>query len=246
MESDAHYFRVGLYLVGLMLAAAFFTIWLATSGSETDEDYRIYFNESVSGLSVGSAVKYRGVNVGRVETITINKKDPRLIRVDVKIAEMTPVKTDTVAVLKLQGITGTVFIELTGGEPRARNLADVTPRGETPVIPSQASSINAIMNQLPVILDKLAGFADQMNKITSDENVARLNEAFANLTAISGDIRLILRGTKGNIIESAEQVNGAMQNLRKASRHVSTVTEQVKENPSALVFPPPEEGIPAP
>lgn len=245
METDKHYFRVGLYLVGLSLALAFFSVWLVSSGSEDDVPYRVYFAESVSGLSVGSAVKYRGVNVGKVESITINKKDPRLIRVDLSISEATPVKTDTVATMKLQGITGTVFIELTGGEPSAQNLEEVS-KTKIPIIPSQVSSINAIMNQLPLIMDKLASFADQMNKITSDENVKSLNEAFGNLRAITGDMRIVLRDTKGNIIDSTEQISGTMGNLRKASRDISTVTGRVKEDPSALIFPAEEQGIAAP
>lgn len=246
METDKQYFKVGVFLIGISLMAALFTVWLVTSGEESDETYRIYFAESVSGLSEGSPVKYRGVNVGKVETIRISSIDTRLIRVDVKISESTPVKTDTVAALKLQGITGTVFIELTGGEPEAKNLIEATKKGRMPVIPSQPSSINAVMNQLPQIMDKLSKFADQMNKLTSDENIHKLSEAFANIAESSGEIRTTLRDTRGNIVDSTEQISGTMGNLRRASRNVNIVTERIKDDPSSLIFPSEEEGIPAP
>ena len=43
---------------------------------------------------------------------------------DVRVLKSTPIKTDTVASLKLQGITGVVFIELTGGSPKAHLLSE--------------------------------------------------------------------------------------------------------------------------
>jgi phospholipid/cholesterol/gamma-HCH transport system substrate-binding protein len=247
MENEQHYFRVGVYIIVLVLGMALFAMWLMSSGLKHSTEYRIYFTESVSGLSLGSPVKYRGVSVGQVKEIGIDKNDPRKIWVNVEVSNDTPVKVGTVAGLKLQGITGTVFIELSGDVAAdAKDLADATPHDKTPVIPSQASSINAIMNQLPQILDKLSHFADQLDKLTSDENIAQFTGALQNLNAITGDTRQVLRDTKGNIIESTEQLDQTMTNLRKASRDVSSVTDRVKDDPSSLIFPPEEQGIPAP
>lgn len=246
METDKHYFTVGLWLAILCLTCAFFTVWLVTSGQESDERYRIYFAESVSGLSEGSPVKYRGVSVGAVASIHIDSTDSRLIRVDVKVRQDTPVKVDTMAALKLQGITGTVYIELSAGDPHAKDIRDVAEKGTVPVIPSQASSITAIMNQMPQIMDRLASFAEQMNKLTSDDNLESLKTVLDNIAASSTQMRGILHDTRDNIVESSEQVSGTMQNLRRATRNVNIVTERVKDDPSSLLFPPEEEGIPAP
>ena len=50
METDRHYFIEGLFVIGLSVAAAFFFVWLSTSGHRDDVLYRIHFNESVSKL----------------------------------------------------------------------------------------------------------------------------------------------------------------------------------------------------
>lgn len=246
MEPDKHYFRVGLYLIGLTLAAALFTVWLVNEGEESDRKYRIYFAESVSGLSEGGTVKYRGVNVGTVETIRISTRDPRLIRVDVRIRESTPVKVDTMAALKLQGITGSVYIELSGGDPEMQDLTEVAAKNTVPEIPAQPSSITAIMNQLPTILDKLASFAEQMNKLTSDANIHSLSTAFSNLAESSDEVRMTLRDARGNLIDATEQTSSTMRNMRRASYNVNSLTETIKDNPSSLLFPSEEEGIPTP
>lgn len=239
METDKHYFTVGLYIIGMALLLAGFAIWLAGSSRSDDVTYRIYFAESVSGLTKGGAVKYRGVDVGSVDTIAIDPDDARLIRVEVKLQRSAPVTTETKANLKLQGVTGAVFIELSGGSPNAKLLRKVTPKGEIPVIPSETSGIAAVVNQLPAIMEKLSRFADQMNKLASDENIGSLNMLLGNTTDISGDVRAIVRNSK----QDSKEIT---VNLRKASRDISEVTETVKDNPSALLFPPDEKGIPAP
>src|SRR5207248_11337122 len=99
METDRHYFIEGLFVIVLSVAAAFFFVWLASSGHRDDVLYRIHFTESVSGLAVGDAVKYRGVDIGTVKAMAIDSADPRLVQVDIKARKDAPVKTDTKATL---------------------------------------------------------------------------------------------------------------------------------------------------
>jgi phospholipid/cholesterol/gamma-HCH transport system substrate-binding protein len=121
METDKHYFIVGLFIIGFTLAAALFAIWLTVKGSRDDVIYRIHFSDSVSGLALGDPVKYQGVNVGTVKAMALDSADPRRVQVDVALRKETPVKTDTRAILELKGITGVVFIELAGGSPKDRS-----------------------------------------------------------------------------------------------------------------------------
>src|ERR1700693_4858834 len=124
MEADKHYFLEGLFIIGLSIAAAFAFVWLAKTGHRDDVLYRIHFAESVSGLALGDPVKFHGVDVGTVKTMAIDTADPRLVQVDVSLRKDAPIKTDTKASLKLKGITGVVFVELNGGTPEAKRLAE--------------------------------------------------------------------------------------------------------------------------
>ncbi len=237
---------MGVYIIALSVALAFFAMWLMSNGINDSREFRMYFAESVSGLNVGSPVKYRGVNVGLVKNIAIDKRDQSLIKVNVELDGSTPVKTDTVASLKLQGITGAIFVELSGSTSGATDLAESQPNTKIPVIATEQSSITAIMTQLPQIVDKISHFADQIAKLTTDENIAKLGDTLNNLNQASAEMRDVLNGTKGTIIESTEQISGTMTHLRRASRDINEVTDRVADNPSSLIFPPAEEGVPAP
>ena len=168
METDKRYFFEGLFIIVFAVGAALFFVWLANAGRSDDIVYRIHFNESVSGLALGDPVKFRGVDVGTVKAMALDSSDPRQVEVDVRLRKDTPVKTDTKAVLKLKGITGVVFIELSGGSPEAQQLAAATPEGRIPEIPSEKSSLNAFLDDLPKVVEKFAKLEDKANKVVGD------------------------------------------------------------------------------
>jgi phospholipid/cholesterol/gamma-HCH transport system substrate-binding protein len=168
METDRHYFIEGLFIIGLSIAAAFFFVWLQTSGHRDDVLYRIHFNESVSGLALGDPVKFHGVEVGTVKAMALDPSDPRKVQVEVKLRKEAPVKTDTRASLKLKGITGVVFIELNGGAPNAQTLVAVTPEGQIPEIASEKSGLTSVLDQLPKIIEKFSAIEDQTKKVVTD------------------------------------------------------------------------------
>ena len=172
METDKHYFIVGLFIIVLSIAAAIFAIWLGSPGRHDDVVYRIRFPESVSGLTVGDPVKYRGIDVGTVKTMIIDPDNSRLVLVDVRLRKETPVKTDTRASLTLKGITGVVFIELNGGDPAAKTLLATTPKGKIPEIPSEKTGLKAMLDDLPKIVDKFSALEDQVKKVATNVGAA--------------------------------------------------------------------------
>ena len=172
METDRHYFFEGLFIIVLSLGAAFAFVWLSGTGHRDDVLYRIRFDESVSGLSVGDPVKFRGVDVGTVKAMSLDLQDPKLVEVDVALRKNAPIKTDTKASLKLKGITGVLFIELNGGSPDAQPLAAATPAGRVPEIPSEKSPLTTALEALPKAIDRFVALENHAGKVLSDVGAA--------------------------------------------------------------------------
>jgi phospholipid/cholesterol/gamma-HCH transport system substrate-binding protein len=190
MEADKRYFLEGLFVIVLTVAMAFGFVWLSRSGDRDDVLYRIHFTESVSGLALGDPVKFNGVDVGTVEALAVDLADPRRVRVDVRLHPGTPVRTDTRAVLRLKGLTGTVFIELSGASPHAKDLLAATPAGQVPEIPADKSSLATVIDLLPEILDKFSALESQTS------------EAIGKVVGLEKDAKKVL----GNINEVTEKV----------------------------------------
>ena len=210
MESDRHYFFEGLFIIGFAVAAAFFAVWLAGSGRHDDVLYRIHFPDSVSGLAVGDPVKFRGVDVGTVKTMGLDRDNPRLVLVEVRLRKDTPVMTDTRASLQMKGITGVVVIELNGGDPAKQTLLAATPQGQFPEIPSETTGLKAMIEELPKLVQKFEATADKFSAMA------------------------------GKISGTAEKFSAVGEETKKVMTGVGELTEKVKENPSLLLRRPKE------
>ena len=175
METDKHYFFEGLFIIVLAIGAAIFAVWLGSPGRQDDVLYRVHFRESVSGLTAGDAVKFRGVDAGTVKSIRVDPENTRLVVVDLRLRKETPVMTDTRASLEMKGITGVVVIELNGGDPAAKTLLEATPPGQVPEIPSEKTGLKAMLDDLPklvgkitLVADKFSAIEDQMKKVMTN------------------------------------------------------------------------------
>ena len=193
METDKHYFLEGLFIIVLAVAAALAFMWLSKSGQRDDVLYRIHFAESVSGLALGDPVKFLGVDVGRVMTMAIDAKDPRLVEVSVSLRKDAPVKTDTKASLKLKGITGVVFVELNGGSAEAQSLVDTSPAGQVPEIPSEKSKLTGILDALPAVIEKFSAIENKAQKVLTD-----IGQATSTVKDAAGDIKETTSKVKEN------------------------------------------------
>ena len=113
MERDAKYAAVALFALTCIAAAVAFVWWYTGRGDRRDyTPYEIYFEGSVSGLSEGSPVRYLGVDVGRVQQMSVDKSDPGRVRTVVEVDSTAPISAATQAKLGLLGLTGLLYIDL--------------------------------------------------------------------------------------------------------------------------------------
>jgi ABC-type transporter Mla subunit MlaD len=180
MSKQANYFKLGVFI--LAATAVFVAIVLALSAGalfKATVTVETYFNESVQGLDIGSAVKYRGVQIGRVTQIdfTSRKYEQDLRPQDRKQyvmveAELWPEVIDAKgerdearledmirgglrARLAPLGITGTAYLEIDYVDPEANPPLEITWKPENPYIPSSPSTYNRIVSGAQSFLAKL-------------------------------------------------------------------------------------------
>ena len=168
METDKHYFFEGLFIIVFSISAAILAIWLGSPGFHDDILYSIHFPDSVSGVTVGDPVTFRGVDVGNVKSIGFDPDDTRLVIVDVRLRKNAPVKTDTKASLAMKGFTGVVTIELNVGNPAAQTLLAVTPAGKIPNIPSERTGLQTMLDALPKVIEKFSSIENQAKKVVTN------------------------------------------------------------------------------
>ena len=219
-------------------------IWLgAFKYFEKGATYVTFFNESVQGLQADSAVKYRGVEVGRVEKIRV-APDSRLIEVVMKINLRGNLEREYVAQLKAAGITGIVFVELNYKEPGERDLSPkLTFATDYPIIASKPSDIAQIVSSVQVVLEDIkkidtAGISSQIKSTltVAQATIENLNRVIGGVekTVAKGRLEDILIEVKNtftkiqNLASNAEDQLQAL-NLAKTGAHLETTTARIEK-----------------
>ncbi|MHC3995190.1 MlaD family protein [Thiomicrolovo sp. ZZH C-3] len=175
---------VGIFVLLSLALMAFFVIWMLQPAKQDElQRYRIDFGESVSGLNIDSPVKFRGVTVGKVSAIRISPKNIEKIEVIIDVWKTTPVKTDTIAMLKSQGITGLSYVDLSRGSEAAPLLK---PEGEetVPTIPFEPSFFVTLERTFGSASDNISELLLRLKELIGEQNqveVTRLLHHSANV-----------------------------------------------------------------
>lgn len=198
MSTKSSKFLIGLFVIIGVLICAIIIIWVGAARIFMKGSlYAVYFDESVQGLQMDSAIKYRGVEIGKVQSIDV-APDYRLIEVIMKIELEGDLQNHTIASLKTAGITGIVFIELDRLKPgESFDSPKLTFKSRYPVIPSRRSEISRILADTSVIMKNIKefdikGISDQVkNTSKAIENFVdgkRINKIMANLESTSTNL----------------------------------------------------------
>ena len=176
MDTKINFFKIGLFVIALVTSLLILVFWLGKFGFEKKkfDEYSIYFQESVSGLNIGSSIKYKGFEVGNVSEIKLNPHNSEEIQIDIVIKKGTPIKEDNYAVLGNLGITGLKYIELKGGSNDSK-LLEVNEKG-IKVIQSKTSDLTTLVDSTTDLTNELTIVLAQMKKLLADENIKTISE----------------------------------------------------------------------
>ncbi len=250
MEPNKNYFLVGLFIIIGFLALAGFSMWITDRAEKhVYVYYQIPFNESVSGLSNGSPVKFRGVAIGSVTGINIDLNRADTIVAHIRVLKGTPVRKDTFATLKIQGITGASFIELSGGDVTQEKIEGSKRDNENvPEIPSRVSNIATISNEAPQLIDRASHLVAQADKMLNDETIAHfqgiirhwdsifesLDKETAKLDQIISSIdHLTATADKVMTDIDAAKFGDTLKNMHEASAQLKGFAAQANKSTSA-------------
>lgn len=219
METRGEYVLVGGFVLVLLAGLAVALLWFVQAPFKVSAaHYDIYFNGSVSGLDVGSDVRYNGVLVGRVATITLDPQRPTQVRVTVDINQNIIIRNDCVAELQVKGLTGTAYVEIAGASGTAPPLVAENDQ-PYPVIRSRSSQLTELFNGMPVLIQKLSTLADQLNDATNTKNRAALTETLANMRQVSA----ILAAHSRDLDTSLGSLSAAVKHFDQAANNLDNM-----------------------
>ena len=226
-----NYAAVGAFVLLLGAALIAGVLWLA-SGGNWQKQYDVYLavlDESVAGLNLNAPVKYNGVDVGKVQDIALDVANPARVNLLFAIETGTPIREDTVAVLKTQGLTGIAYVELNGGTASSPAL-QATPGNRYPQIRTKPSLVTRLEYILTSVLSKLDSTSEGINSLLGPENQAAFKSALADIAAVAQTVA----ARKGEIDHGLTQAAKTFENSAKVTAQMEPVLERLGRSADAI------------
>lgn len=193
MERDARYAAVAVFALAAIAAAFAFVWWYSGKGDRRSyERYEIYFEGSVSGLAQGSPVRYLGVDVGRVRSLTVDRRDPGRVKVVAEVDSEAPLSGATRARLGLLGLTGLLYIDLQL-DPEADPGHTLEQGADYPVILARKGDIEAFLERLPDLIGHAGAVVARLEALLGDENLQAVHDSLANVREASAELPALAR-----------------------------------------------------
>jgi phospholipid/cholesterol/gamma-HCH transport system substrate-binding protein len=172
MENRSHSFVAGLFVLLLGVLVAFGAVWLAGPKRPTWVPMDLVTTHSIAGLQADAPVRYRGVNVGRVESIAFDTHDLGKIHVRIEVDPTTPLTHSTYAKLSYQGINGVAMIQL-DDDQRGGHEPWVFSRDKIPQLELRAGLLEVAEQNAGDVLLKADAVATRLEILLSDQNIGR-------------------------------------------------------------------------
>ena len=173
MEKQSHAFIAGLFVILLGLAAIAGAVWLEPDKGPARLPVDLLTTHSVVGLKVDAPVRFRGVDVGRVDSISFDPQHPGQIRVRVSVDPAAPITRSTYAKLSYQGITGVAFIQLDDERGKSSERMPLS-AAKVAQMELQASIFERAEDDVRDVLVKAGSVAGRLDELLSEQNQKRL------------------------------------------------------------------------
>lgn len=202
-----------LILIGFFTARRLF--------EKTDIYYVAYRDVSVSGLEVGSPVRFMGISVGSISNINIDPEDVNRIIVRLSLRHGTPVKEDATADIVAMGITGLKTIEIRGGT----NEADFLEEGG--FIQQGTSLVEDISGQAEVIAFKIEEVLNNLLMFSQQENIDRITGAVDQINTLSSTANNSFALINRVINENRDDLRNAMLAANSFTTRIDSTSMQI-------------------
>jgi len=256
MSARANYFKIGLFVL-LGTAIAVTGLMALGAGSLLQKKFyaESYFEESVQGLDVGSPIKFRGVQIGRVETITLvgaeYATDKRYVLVRFSLYRDAIGALSQAAVkrfvdsevekglrvrLAFQGVTGAAYLEADYLEAERAPWLSIDWQPAYPFLPSAPSTITRYSEAIDGILKNIeqidiqaigSGLERALTALNGVMAQARVGEVGQQAVQLLSELRTTNRRLERLVAGAETPVGRVLQELPETVHNLNRLTAQL-------------------
>lgn len=237
MENKSHALIAGAFTIVLLAASVLIGMWL--NRDQVDwVPYQIATKLSIAGLNPQATVRYRGLDVGKVDDISFDPQVIGQILVHISVRPDTPITQSTFATLGYQGVTGIAYVQLDDDgtrpvklESSAQNIARIEMR---------ASLFDQLQTRGLAILQQTEEVAQRVNNLLEPANQKAILAAFDSIDKAATELGTLprqLQPTLAKLPAMATQAQQTLNSLDRLSKDASVLANNLNTMSTQLQAP---------
>lgn len=246
--------KVGLFVLVGLIILGYMSVQVGKQGLGLKKGYTLdVVFDNAAGLDRDASVQIAGVEVGRVESISL-KDGKALVRL--RIIPNVTIEKDAIASIKTHGILGDKYVELHSGTPGAAYLTS----GEQISRTERQADIDRMLNQLGLIAEDVRGVTSSLNRVLTGQageeaiasifnntrdltrnlnnvivsNEAALHAVLENTRELTGNLNRVITRNDDKVSQVMDTLKSASREMEKAFTALSDISEGVQRGEGTL------------
>lgn len=242
MENKSHALAAGAFVILVTALLVALAAWLMRD-TRIRDTLEFSTRESVTGLQPQAAVRYRGIAVGKVDSIEFDPKTRGNVLVSLAINQGTPITKSTYAVLGYQGVTGLAYVQL-DDDGSSNDMLDLS-ANTAPRIVLRPSLLSKLSDQGASILIQVEEATKRFNQLLAPDNqkaligsVQAIGASATNFSTQVTAMQKILDAQFGpertDIPALVKDTRGAMQTMQTAASDMSQAAKETSQAAASI------------
>ena len=217
MENRSHALAAGLFTLILGVGLALVAFWFSKDDGAGLVPYLVVTDGNVAGLKTEAPVRYRGVDVGRVDSIRLDTKARGRVLVGISLQKDTPISKSTVAQLGYLGITGLAFVSLSDDGQSAELIK--SSRADVATIRMKPS----VLDSGEDLLTNLAEMVEHLSELVDEDMKAKIKRTMANVERTRERTAIALEKLVPGLVQMPSLVSEARAAIGEARSSVAQI-----------------------
>ncbi len=231
MENRSYALFTGLFTILLLVATAIVAVWLQRDQTNL-VPYDLVTYDSVQGLSPQATVRYRGLSVGKVDSISFDPDRTGAMLIRIGVRPDTPMTDTLKATVEMQGITGIGYIDLDDNGKPGKPLHSSSE--QVARIEMQPGLTERLLGRANQLMDSLQGIGTDLQGLLSADNRQSFSEILASTAEASQRFDRLLASIEPLTDDIPPLVATIEQATREAARAANRIGSLADDTGSAL------------
>jgi phospholipid/cholesterol/gamma-HCH transport system substrate-binding protein len=229
MEYRKNEIRAGVFLLisFTVFAVMVFAVSDIQSLFKQTRDVKVLFSFS-DGIEKNAQVRHSGIKVGKVANIRVAPEQGDKVELILSVYTDTAIKVNTKAAIKSLGLVGGKYVELSGGTPDAKPLAqNAVIQGEESLKMEELTKMGMeVVNKLKNVALNIEKIVQNVERTVGDPALSKnIKGAVQNVNEITENVK-VMTSNKEQVAETLKNLPDLLKKIDASVANLKEITEK--------------------